>query len=149
MCNVISNIHDQSFVSILWSRWTNDHPQHPQHNQIWLEVKDKSRKFFKLHGRPIAYKNLCSKYDKIHFFLPNVAILGFSKKNPLDNLQPFYYLSPSGEIFPPKKPCQWPSSKGPYTPPLAFLRLSYHPTHMMHTKVSTLNEPSMIYCLIF
>ncbi len=100
MCNAVSNIHDQSFVSILWDRWTNDHPQHPQHNQIWLEVKDKSRKFFKLHGRLVAYKNLCSKYDKIHFFPSKWSNLGLFKKNPLDNLQPFYYLLPSGESCP-------------------------------------------------
>ncbi len=98
MCNVVSNIHDQSFVSILWGRWTNDHPQHPQHNQIW--PKDKSRRFFKLHGRLVAYKNLCSKYDKIHFFPSKWSNLGLFKKNPLDNLQPFYYLSPSGESCP-------------------------------------------------
>ncbi len=99
MCDVISNIHDQSFFSILWGRWTNDHPQH---NQIWLELKNKSRKFFKLHGRPVAYKNLCSKYGKIHFFPSKCANLGLFNKNPLDNLQPFYYLSPNGEICPPK-----------------------------------------------
>jgi hypothetical protein len=147
MCNVVSNIHDQSFVSILWGRWTNDHPQH---NQIWLKVKDKSRKFFKLHGGHVGYKNLCSKYDKIHFFPSKCGNLGLFKKILWIICNLFIICHQVVKFCPPKKPCQWPSSKAPCIPPHASVRLSHHPTHMMNSNVNTkVNEPSMIYCLIF